>query len=98
MLGLLASVLTAATPDPEPTLEVDPTLVTPGVIGFAVTALLIGATIALVIDMSRRIRRVRYREEARERIAAELDARVVGGEQGEPGANRPVDDDPTPGS
>ena len=48
--------------------------------------------------MSRRIRRVRYREEARERIAAELDARVAGGEQGEPGANRPADDDPTPGS
>lgn len=55
-------------------------LVTPGWIGFAVTAVLILVTIALIWDMVRRIRRVRYRAEAREQIAAELEAAVEGGE------------------
>lgn len=70
---LLADLLSiaSATPAPEPT-TVDDLLVTPGVIGFAVTAVFIIVIVLLVLDMGRRMRRVRYREEARQRIAAEL--------------------------
>lgn len=62
------------TPTPSPTPSAptfDPNLVTPGVIGFAVTALLAVAVIFLVLDMTRRIRRVQYRQEARAKIAEE---------------------------
>ena len=72
---------TTATPTPAPTAPgVEPDLVTPGVIGFAVTAVFIVIVILLVVDMTKRMRRVRYRAEARERIAAELDAQVAGDE------------------
>ncbi|MBO9577617.1 MAG: hypothetical protein J7480_02465 [Microbacteriaceae bacterium] len=65
------------TPSPTPT-GIDPTQVTPGWIGFTFTAFVIVAAILLIIDMVRRIRRVRYREEARERIAAEIEADGAG--------------------
>jgi len=48
--------------------------VTPGWIGFAITAVFAIVVILLIFDMVRRIRRVRYRGEAQERIAAELEA------------------------
>lgn len=60
------------TPSPIPAFEGDPNIVTPGVIGFAVTFLIALATVFLVIDMTRRIRRVRYREEVRDELEAEL--------------------------
>jgi len=66
-------------PTPTPT-AITEDQVTPGWIGFAFTALLIIVVVLLVFDMVRRMRRVRYREEARERIAEELDARVDGAE------------------
>lgn len=47
--------------------------VTPGWIGFAITAILMVVVVLLIFDMVRRIRRVRYRAEAQERIAAELE-------------------------
>ncbi|NYF10104.1 hypothetical protein HDC94_001260 [Leifsonia sp. AK011] len=59
------------TPTPIPAFEGDPNIVTPGVVGFAVTFLIAVATVLLVIDMTRRIRRVRYREEIREQLVAE---------------------------
>lgn len=46
-------------------------MVSPGVIGFVVIFALAAITVLLAIDMTRRIRRVRYRDEAIERIAAE---------------------------
>ena len=46
--------------------------VTPGVIGFVVTAVLLVVVILLALDMVRRVRRVRYRAESQERIAEEL--------------------------
>lgn len=61
--------LWAATPTPTPT-PFDENLVTPGVVGFAVTFGLIVATILILIDMTRRTRRVNYKAE----IAARLDA------------------------
>lgn len=50
---------------------IDPNLVTPGVIGFFAMFLIAVATVFLIIDMVRRIRRSRYREEVREQLAAE---------------------------
>ena len=82
----LSDVISAVTasPNPLPPIApgVEPDLVTPGVIGFAVTAIFIVIVILLVIDMTKRMRRVRYRAEARERIAAELDAQVAGEQPG----------------
>ena len=52
-----------------PAIEVDPNSVTPGVVGFIVTFAVMIAVLLLVLDMVRRVRRVRYREE----IAQKLD-------------------------
>ena len=49
----------------------DPDTVTPGVAGFVAIALVAIVAIFLMVDMSRRIRRVRYRGEIRERMEAE---------------------------
>ena len=79
LVDLTTSTTQTATPGPQPIAPgIEPDLVTPGVIGFAFTAVFIVVVILLVIDMTKRMRRVRYRAEARERIAAELDAQVDG--------------------
>jgi hypothetical protein len=62
----------AATPSPSPSVVPDVD-VTPGVVGFIAIALVAIVTILLVVDMTRRIRRTRYRAEVRERLEAELD-------------------------
>ena len=59
------------TPTPYPEYTGDPNLVTPGVLGFIAIALVAIATVFLLIDMTRRVRRVRYRAEVREQLAAE---------------------------
>ena len=64
----LFDLLAAATPTPAP---LDEDTVTPGWIGFVVIFALAILTVLLIIDMTRRIRRVRYREEIREKIANE---------------------------
>lgn len=51
--------------------EIDPNQVTPGVEGFIATGLFAVVSLLLLLDMVRRIRRVRYREEARVNIDAE---------------------------
>ena len=86
----VASVLStvrAASPAPSPTPFPDytgnPNLITPGVIGFIAIFLVAVVTVFLLIDMTRRIRRSRYREEVRLKLeeeqaeaeAAELKAR-----------------------
>ena len=53
--------------------ELDPNLVTPGVVGFFATLFIAGMTILLIFDLVRRIRRSRYREE----IGLLLDAEVA---------------------
>lgn len=58
------------TPSPSPT-DVNPDLVTPGVAGFVLIAILSVAVVLLVWDMMRRIRRGRYRAEVREELDAE---------------------------
>ncbi|MEL5989648.1 hypothetical protein ACOKGD_09925 [Microbacterium phosphatis] len=61
----------AATPTPLPTEGPDPSLVTPGVEGFVVIALLVVVVGLLVADMLRRVRNTRYRAEANEALDAE---------------------------
>lgn len=56
----------------------DPDSVTPGVIGFAATAVVAIAVCFLLFDMNRRVRRVRIREEVRAEIAAEQEAAATG--------------------
>lgn len=78
----------AATPTPEPT--VDPELVTPGPMGFAVVVLLVLAVVLLGLDMLRRVRRARYRAEANEALdAEEAAARGENGDDPEPGDATP---------
>lgn len=63
----------------QPPIKIDESLVTPGVVGFIVTALVALAAILLVIDMMRRVRRVRYRAEIREMLEAEQAMIAEGG-------------------
>jgi hypothetical protein len=56
-----------ATPDP----EFDPNSVTPTWVGFLATFLVAAVTILLMFDMTRRVRRARYRGEIREKLEAE---------------------------
>ena len=72
--GVLASYVIVWMSDPSPTpgeFTGDENAVTPGVIGFVATAFIAVAALLLIIDMNRRVRRVRYRAEAQEKIAAE---------------------------
>ncbi|GAA1056656.1 hypothetical protein GCM10017608_21470 [Agromyces luteolus] len=68
MSPALASAITLVAAAEE---EFDPNDVTPGVVGFIATILIMVAVLLLVLDMVRRIRRVNYRAEAQERLAAE---------------------------
>ena len=54
-----------------PPIEVDPNSVTPGVIGFVITLFVALAVVFLIVDMSRRVRRVRYRALVNEQLDAE---------------------------
>ncbi len=71
MFRTLAGIVPAVTPVPVPPSGVDENLVTPGVLGFVFTALVALAVVLLVIDMVRRVRRLRYRVEIREKLEAE---------------------------
>ena len=70
-LTLLEAV--GPTPTPTSTLSSDD-LVTPGWIGFTVIFLVGVVVILLVLDMVRRLRRVNYRAEIREKLEAEVAA------------------------
>jgi hypothetical protein len=70
---LLLSLATTPTPLPTPTLRegISEDQVTPGLLGFIMTAFFVVATALLIVDMVRRIRRVRYRAQVEEdRLAA----------------------------
>jgi len=74
MTSVLTSLFFAVTPTPTPPPEFDPNTVTPTWVGFAITFLVAAVTVLLIMDMVRRIRRIRYRAEVRERLDAERDA------------------------
>ena len=71
----LLALVPAIAPNPvdEGTLRpgLDPSQVTPGLVGFLMSLLLAVAVILLVLDFNRRNRRLRYRAEYAERRAAE---------------------------
>lgn len=72
--ALATIVFTVDVPTPGPTYPAytgDVNLVTPGVLGFIAIAVIAVATILLIVDMTKRIRRVRYRAEVQEKLAAE---------------------------
>jgi hypothetical protein len=93
---LRASAWLAATPTPTPSGGPSEDQVTPGVVGFVITFLVAVAVVLLVLDMMRRIRRVRYREEIAAKLDAEqkLAAEQNGAEQN--GAAGPAADDDRP--
>ncbi|RFA20033.1 hypothetical protein [Subtercola boreus] len=64
-----------ATPSPAP--AVNPDLVTPGTIGFIVTFAVMILAVLLIIDMTRRIRRVNMRQQVAEKLDAEEAARAA---------------------
>jgi hypothetical protein len=70
---LLIALATAPAPSPTPSLRpgLSEDQVTPGTWGFIMTAFFVLATTLLIVDMVRRIRRVRYRAQVEEeRMAA----------------------------
>jgi len=68
-VSTILTALAAAAPSPSPSVVPDVD-VTPGVVGFIAIAVVAVVTIFLVVDMTRRIRRTRYRAEVRERLEA----------------------------
>ena len=76
-MHILLSALLAATPSPTPTVDPSETWYSPGTIGFIMTFFIAAGAIALIFDMVRRIRRVRYRAEIAEKLAAEAAAESV---------------------
>jgi len=60
-----------STPVPSPSPSIDPSIVTPGTLGWIVVLVLAIAVVLLAIDMLRRVRRVKYREEVNEALDAE---------------------------
>ncbi|MEY4000772.1 MAG: hypothetical protein RLZZ626_1127 [Actinomycetota bacterium] len=63
----------AALPTPSPSPSADPanTFYSPGTIGFIMTFFVVIGAMLIIFDMTRRVRRVRYRAEIQERLAAE---------------------------
>lgn len=88
--AVLSALLPAMGPNPidEGTLRpgLDPSQVTPGMIGFLMSLLLAVAVILLALDFNRRNRRLRYRAEYAERRAAEERVGGHAGTGGEPAA------------
>jgi hypothetical protein len=96
--SLLLSLATTPTPLPTPTLRdgISEDQVTPGLLGFIMTAFFVVATALLIVDMVRRIRRVRYRaqvEEERMAAAAAADVDAADAQDGLDGGT-----DQAPGS
>jgi hypothetical protein len=54
-----------------PTIDPATTFYSPGTVGFLAVAFITLAAVLIVVDMVRRVRRVRYRAEIQEKLAAE---------------------------
>ena len=61
-----------------PAIEVDPNSVTPGVVGFLATLFVAMGVVVIIVDMARRVRRVRYRAEIVERLDSEANPPSAG--------------------
>lgn len=71
MLLNLSMVLAAATPTPSASTDPAHTFYSPGTTGFLAIFGVTVAAVLLIFDMVRRVRRVRYREEIREKLEQE---------------------------
>jgi uncharacterized membrane protein len=88
-MHILLSALLAATPSPSATTDPSQYYSSPGTIGFVMTFFITVGAIALIFDMVRRIRRVRYRGEIAEKLIAEAEAKSEAKPAGKPEA-KPV--------
>lgn len=61
-----------------PAIEVDPNSVTPGVVGFLATLFVAMGVVVIIVDMTRRVRRVRYRAEIVERLDRDANPPTAG--------------------
>jgi hypothetical protein len=86
---LLIALATAPAPTPTPSLRpgLSEDQVTPGFLGFLLTAFIVVLTAVLIVDMVRRIRRVRYRGQ----VEAERAAAEEAGSSGADGTGFPAD-------
>ena len=109
MHSLLIALATTPAPAPSPSLRegLSQDQVTPGLLGFLLTAFIVVLTALLIVDMVRRIRRVRYRAQVEEERAAAAEASVndgapqatgAGDPAGQPGNRPEVNGDAGPGS
>lgn len=104
-LALLLGDLVAA-PSPSDGGELNSVTVSPGLPGFFATFVLAAAVVLLLVDMSRRTRRVQAQARVRERMEAEEQARrdsattdeAEAVEGGAPGADGAADGEPTDGT
>ena len=67
LVCLLVVLATSPSPSPSSTATLSPSDVSPGLAGFVATFAVVAMTVLLILDMARRIRRIRYREEVRAR-------------------------------
>ena len=97
MHHIILSLATTPSPVPTPTLRdgMSEDQITPGLWGFIMTAFFVLATTLLIVDMVRRIRRVRYRAQVEEeRMAAAAAAAVQAADAGGPGRDFRQDSNP----
>lgn len=94
MRNLLMSLL-AATPVPSETADPANTWYSPGTIGFVMTFIVVVAALALMFDMVRRVRRVRYRAEIQAKLDAEAGESSLASQGTKPAAAKPASAKPT---
>lgn len=94
MRNLLMSLL-AATPVPSETADPANTWYSPGTIGFVMTFIVVVAALALMFDMVRRVRRVRYRAEIQAKLDAEAGESSSASQGTKPAAAKPASAKPT---
>ncbi|MCB5280833.1 MULTISPECIES: hypothetical protein [Micrococcaceae] len=102
MHPLLIALATSPAPAPSPSLRegLSQDQVTPGLLGFLLTAFIVVLTALLIVDMVRRIRRVRYRAQVEEERMAAAEAAANDGAAKTPAAResgRPADSPETTG-
>lgn len=109
MHSLLTALATTPAPAPSPSLRegLSQDQVTPGLLGFLLTAFIVVLTALLIVDMVRRIRRVRYRAQVEEERAAAAESSVHEGapqatgiqdSAGQPGTGPDANGDAGPGN
>jgi hypothetical protein len=90
---LLTALATTPAPVPSPSLRpgLSEDQVTPGLLGFLLTAFIVILTALLITDMVRRIRRVRYRAQVEEERLAAAQARQAPAAGAAAEADRPAE-------